>query len=560
MFEAKKKTDGTYEVFKDNVRQTTGSANILGNYGLSETKLRSDLQAPTAIGNSSPAPVNTTPKVQDFGGIGTLTITPKTPMNMGTPIQEPNKLDNASGLYERTGVTAPPAYTIQSGDTLSAISKRTGLSINEIMALNPTIKDPNKIQAGATLNLGGGQTSSNTQANTQNSPVAPAPIPGLPSYPTKAETPQAGILDSYNSLLKSITTIEEKIKSNSTPSEQEKQLAKELADKKAQLALFDVGVEKRVNDFYGQGRGATLSSIGIKETQERRSSALERLGLATEANNLISQLQLSQDERKAMGDLAMTEYNLSTKKLDIALGIQKELDRLNDEDKSDARQYLLDVVAFAGAKTYDQLDNATQSEILKAVANSPITLDMVKTALSSASEKARASANGELRSVAGVGVVQISPNGTYKVVVPENPSPSPTNSNTPTFEDYFASQNIPFNSVTPEKVEALRAEYNNKYPATTVNLGKLTQTNKNDLTQAGLISAPAPVQSYFLNSPSEFRDQYQRDVASGKAPKTATLNDITTLYTNWYNEQQAKKKTSGTRDWASLLGTTTPAK
>ena len=45
-------------------------------------------------------------------------------------------------------------YTIQYGDTLSGIAAMSGKSIQELMRLNPSIVDPNKIYAGRTLNLG----------------------------------------------------------------------------------------------------------------------------------------------------------------------------------------------------------------------------------------------------------------------------------------------------------------------------------------------------------------------------------------------------------------------
>lgn len=46
------------------------------------------------------------------------------------------------------------SYTIQYGDTLSGIASKTGKSIQELMRLNPSITDPNKIYAGRTLSLG----------------------------------------------------------------------------------------------------------------------------------------------------------------------------------------------------------------------------------------------------------------------------------------------------------------------------------------------------------------------------------------------------------------------
>lgn len=57
------------------------------------------------------------------------------------------------------------SYTIQYGDTLSGIASKTGKSIQELMRLNPSITDPNKIYAGRTLSLG------------TSAPVVPTPTP-----------------------------------------------------------------------------------------------------------------------------------------------------------------------------------------------------------------------------------------------------------------------------------------------------------------------------------------------------------------------------------------------
>ncbi len=58
--------------------------------------------------------------------------------------------------------TVPPPkpvnYTIQPGDTLTGISKATGVSVQSILELNPSIKDPNKIKAFANIKLPEGVT------------------------------------------------------------------------------------------------------------------------------------------------------------------------------------------------------------------------------------------------------------------------------------------------------------------------------------------------------------------------------------------------------------------
>lgn len=74
----------------------------------------------------------------------------------------------------------PSTYTIKYGDTLSSIARNAGLSTQDIMRLNPTITDPNKIYAGRTLSL------SATPATPTPAPTpAPVTTPTTPTTPTK---------------------------------------------------------------------------------------------------------------------------------------------------------------------------------------------------------------------------------------------------------------------------------------------------------------------------------------------------------------------------------------
>lgn len=499
-------------------------------------------------------PASPGPTTQEVPGVGTLTITPKgvpaALASSSTPSSSSGVGDNAAGLYARTGVQPPaPAPELSYADA-SANLQKAGLSAAALKSAQAAL-DAHYGQTGGTSSTGY---------------TAPS-VAGLPQYPgidtTGADpnSPQGQIMAAYKTTLDTITSLESTIASASVPSDQEKQLTDQLNAAKAKLAQFDVDTLSAEEGLRGQGRGATLGTIDTQETILDRTRALERLGFATDADTIATQLSTAQSNRQAQGTLAQTEYDLATKKLDIALGVQNQLDSLNDKQQSDARQYLLDVVSFADGKTYDELDPATQQAITAAVAKSPITLGMVQTALQSGADKAAASAAGNLRTVSGVGVVQINPDGTYKVVVPENvddhTSPS---ADVPSFNDYLASQNIPTPSLTPDKLAQLHSEYDATYGAgNDVDLGKLNATNKNDLSQAGLSSAPSAVQSYFLNAPSAFRDQYQRDYAAGKITGIASLDSLNQAYTDWYNAQ--KKGSSGSHDWASILGisSTTPA-
>ena len=55
-------------------------------------------------------------------------------------------------------------YRIRRGDTLSGIAKRLGTTVSKLMALNPQIKDKNKIRAGAKLNIRGTKPSMRSKA------------------------------------------------------------------------------------------------------------------------------------------------------------------------------------------------------------------------------------------------------------------------------------------------------------------------------------------------------------------------------------------------------------
>jgi murein DD-endopeptidase MepM/ murein hydrolase activator NlpD len=73
------------------------------------------------------------------------------------------------------------AYTIKSGDTLSAIAAANKTTVSDIMKANPSITDPNKIYAGASLNL------------PTATPSTALNVPG-----TKVGTTQPSVADLYN--------------------------------------------------------------------------------------------------------------------------------------------------------------------------------------------------------------------------------------------------------------------------------------------------------------------------------------------------------------------------
>ena len=57
--------------------------------------------------------------------------------------------------HGRYGSVGPPGrtYVVRSRDTISAIAKRNGITIDQIVRANPTIKDPDRIPVGQIIGL-----------------------------------------------------------------------------------------------------------------------------------------------------------------------------------------------------------------------------------------------------------------------------------------------------------------------------------------------------------------------------------------------------------------------
>jgi len=76
-------------------------------------------------------------------------------------------------------------YVVKPGDTLSKIAKLNGITLSQLLQLNPQIKDPNKIKVGAVINLPDTMTD-----NTK--PLPSNVVPAVP--PPRTTTAAAGAL------------------------------------------------------------------------------------------------------------------------------------------------------------------------------------------------------------------------------------------------------------------------------------------------------------------------------------------------------------------------------
>jgi LysM repeat protein len=104
------------------------------------------------------------PAVLGLGGPNSGGGASPSPSTSPTPSVEPTP----------TPAPTPVTYVIKKGDTLLKIATANGLTLEELMAANPTIKDPNKIAEGQQIII--------------PVPQAPGPISGS-AAPSGSATP-----------------------------------------------------------------------------------------------------------------------------------------------------------------------------------------------------------------------------------------------------------------------------------------------------------------------------------------------------------------------------------
>lgn len=116
----------------------------------------------TATGNNTtPAPpptVTTTPNRPAGTTTGNNTVTSNNPGTTNPGTTNPGTTN--PGTSTNTGTTAS-TYTVVKGDTLYHIARKCGMTLQELLAANPQIKNRDKISVGQVLNCKAGSTVNN---------------------------------------------------------------------------------------------------------------------------------------------------------------------------------------------------------------------------------------------------------------------------------------------------------------------------------------------------------------------------------------------------------------
>jgi hypothetical protein len=226
---------------------------------------------------------------------------------------------------------ADSIYKIKSGDTLSGIATANKSTVADLMKYNPNIKDPNKISAGANLNL------SMPSSATPPAPVAPAPgsspatTPITPPSTTSSssvkvdatkpppqtleqykasilpETPKPAApnyVDQYQKLRQSqgITSLEDQV----TADESQKADLLDALDKQKRQ---DVGSGEVTTGMAAGRLSVAAQNIQDKIDAINRREAISQANLTTKNNYISSVMSFTEKDYGAVNDAYNTAFN-----------------------------------------------------------------------------------------------------------------------------------------------------------------------------------------------------------------------------------------------------------
>jgi len=181
-------------------------------------------------------------------------------------------------------------HIIQQGETLSGIAASRGTSVNEILKLNPNIKDPNKIFAGASLNLK--SQLQQPKVDSISTPVnAPTPTssPELPT-PEAPQIHESFFTSSTENVENTRKSLEETYKSEVERITREKEEAQKKMDEltSKQEIMLETDVEPLLKPFREDFENKERERLYVTENFEANQALTRELGnLLTEGNEII---------------------------------------------------------------------------------------------------------------------------------------------------------------------------------------------------------------------------------------------------------------------------------
>jgi len=208
----------------------------------------------------------------------------------------------------------------------------------------------------------------NTIQNTQpTAPTAPTMTPDAGLYARTGIDPYKATQDAYTAYQTAQTADQAKYAELSALTPEQQALQEKITG-------IDIGGRQAQANLLGQGRGITTGLLRGQSEKIARQTALDRLA-ASESLAALTGVQQSKL------DVLKQKMGFATDNFEKLLGIQKEFANINKTQKDEARQTLTDILDFSKGISFDQLDTASQQQIVNATANSPLSLGIVKTAM-----------------------------------------------------------------------------------------------------------------------------------------------------------------------------------
>ncbi len=239
-----------------------------------------------------------------------------------------------------TESAAPSTYQIKSGDTLSKIAAANGTNIQAIMAANPTIKNPNLIYAGKSLNLPGAPKTTpatdtankyqndlhakiSTVADTSDAgkvAAAAASVPyGDTSLTPGAQTTVDGLIGTIS---KQITDLNAQTPVSLV--DNYKQLSKDLG--LDELNTEYINTQNIINGTEDDIRAEVTKAGGtMSESQVEALAAARNKSLILKANGLQAAIATKTDTLNTLSGLSKDQQTMANDRVNTAIGLEQSL-------------------------------------------------------------------------------------------------------------------------------------------------------------------------------------------------------------------------------------------
>lgn len=283
-------------------------------------------------------------------------------LNKGTSVTTPN-----TSQPNPATVNATP-YTIKGGDTLSGIAQAQGTSVADLMKNNPTIKNPNEIQAGAALNLGQ-QTPTQKGYNNAIASGTPAPQTGSATANTQQYAPQTQQDNSmvqtalandkgYQQLLQEQAQWQQSQNQQETLVKQYQDLENQYQIPQMNAQLINMqnvinGTEDDIRNEVTAAGGMATNSQVLALTDSRNKTLLQNY------NNLLATKNNADQQVNTMIGLAKEDQANARDNINEQLNIDSQISNYADKFTSNAQEGFKTVISAVGVSgLYNGLMNS----------------------------------------------------------------------------------------------------------------------------------------------------------------------------------------------------------